>query len=168
MVNPIFVCKFIAVLKGKKMSTYTRFLYQLVFASKDHIPFLSSANQDILFAYIAGVQKNQSCHSYIVGGACNHIHIITHIHPTKCPAYLVKDIKEASHVIICRERKLFPDFPGWQVGYSGFTYHISSKNALINYVKNQAEHHKTVSFKDELIGLLKGHGVDYKEEYLFT
>jgi putative transposase len=156
------------VLKGKNMSTYTQFLYQLVFASKDHMPFLSSANQDILFAYIAGVLKNQSCHSYIVGGSCNHIHIITHIHPIKCPAYLVKDIKEASHVMICRERKLFPNFSGWQVGYSGFTYHISSKNALINYVKNQAEHHKTISFKDELIRLLKEHGVDYKEEYLFT
>jgi len=85
-----------------------------------------------------------------------------------CPAYLVKDIKEASHVMICRERKLFPNFPGWPVGYSGFTYHISSKNALINYVKNQADHHMTVSFKDELIRLLKEHGVDYKEEYLFT
>jgi hypothetical protein len=108
------------VLKGKNMSTYTRFLYQLVFASKDHVPFLSSANQDILFAYIAGVLKNQSCHSYIVDGAVNHIHIITHIHPT------------------------------------------------INYVKNQAEHHKTVSFKDELLRLLKEHSVDYKEEYLFT
>jgi REP element-mobilizing transposase RayT len=53
----------------------------------------------------------------------NHIHIITHIHPTKYPAYLVKDIKEASHVMICRERSLFQNFPGWQVGYSGFTYH---------------------------------------------
>ena len=80
---------------------------------------------------------------------------------------MVKDIKEASHIMIRRERSLFPHFTGWQVGYSGFTYHISSKNALINYVKNQEEHHKSVSFKDELIKLLKENGVDYKEEYLF-
>ena len=149
------------------MSNYTQFLYQLVFSSKDHIPFLSSKNQDILFAYIAGVLKNKLCHSYIAGGACNHIHIITHVYPTRCPAYLVKDIKEASHVMIYRERKLFQNFSGWQVGYRGFTYHISSKNELINYVKNQTEHHKTVTFKDELLRLLKEHIVDYKEEYLF-
>jgi REP element-mobilizing transposase RayT len=149
------------------MSTYTQFLYQLIFGSKDHIPFLSSKNQDILFGYIAGVLKKKSCHSYIVGGAINHIHIITHIHPTNCPAYLIKDIKEASHALILRERSLFKNFPGWQVGYSGFTYHISSKDSLINYVKNQAEHHKTISFKDELIELLNEHGVDYKDEYLF-
>jgi putative transposase len=149
------------------MSTYTQFLYQLVFGSKDHLPFISSKNQDILFGYIAGVLKKKSCHSYIVGGATNHIHIITHIHPAVCPAYLIKDIKEASHALILRERSLFQNFPGWQVGYSGFTYHISSKDSLINYVKNQAEHHRTISFKDELIQLLKEHDINFKDEYLF-
>jgi REP element-mobilizing transposase RayT len=103
------------------MSTYTQFLYQLVFGSKGHIQFLSSENQDILFGYIAGILKKKSCHFYIVGGASNHIHIITHIHPAICPAYLIKDIKEATHAMILRERKLFLNFPGWQVGYSGFT-----------------------------------------------
>lgn len=149
------------------MSTYTQFLYQLVFGSKGHLPFLSTENQDILFAYIAGILKKKSCHSYIVGGASNHLHIITHIHPTIAPAYLIKDIKKATHAMILRERKIFLNFPGWQVGYSGFTYHISSKESLINYVKNQAEHHKTVSFKDELISLLKEHRVDYIDDYLF-
>jgi putative transposase len=64
------------------MSTYTQILYQLVFGSKDYTPFLSKENEEIIFGYIAGVLKNKSCHSYIVGGASNHIHIITHIHPT--------------------------------------------------------------------------------------
>lgn len=150
------------------MSTYTQFLYQLVFGSKDHLPFLSSKNQDILFGYIAGVLKKKSCHSYIVGGACNHIHIITHIHPAVCPSYLIKDIKEATHKLILREKPLFPGFPGWQVGYSGFTYQISARDSLINYVINQPEHHKKFSFKEELIRLLNENEVDYKEEYLFT
>lgn len=150
------------------MSTYTQFLYQLVFGSRDHVPFISEKNQDILFVYIAGVLKRESCHSYIVGGACNHIHIITHIYPSVCPAYLIKDIKEACHALILRERSLFPGFPGWQVGYSGFTYHISGRESLIRYVMNQTEHQKNVSFKEESIRLLNEHGVDYKEEYLFT
>jgi putative transposase len=155
------------VLKVENMSTYTQFLYQLIFGSKDHLPFISSKNQDILFGYIAGILKKKSCHSYIVGGEINHIHIITHIHPVIGPAYLIKDIKEASHALILKERTLFLNFTGWQVGYSGFTYHISSKNSLINYVKNQAEHHKTISYKEELIKLLNDNDVDFKEEYLF-
>jgi len=149
------------------MSTYTQILYQLVFGSKDHMPFLSPDNQEILFAYIAGILKKKSCHSYIVGGAINHIHIVTHIHPAQCPAYIIKDIKEATHALSLREKKLFCNFPGWQVGYSGFTYHISSKDPLIRYVLNQAEHHKKITYKDEVIVLLKEHDIDYIEEYLF-
>jgi len=41
------------------------------------------------------------------------------------------------------------------------------KDVLINYVKNQEEHHKKVSFKDEYISLLKEHGIEFDEKYLF-
>jgi putative transposase len=150
------------------MSTYTQILYQIVFGTYDYTPFLTTENENILFAYIAGILKNKSCHSYIVGGASNHIHIITHVHPTEAPAYLVKDIKLASHKMILKNRKLFSHFTGWQVGYSGFTYHISSKVKLIKYVENQREHHKIFSFKEELKELLKEHSVDYDEDYLIT
>jgi putative transposase len=156
------------VLKGKNMSTYTQILYQIVFGSKDYTPFLSSRDQEILFAYIAGVLKNKSCHSYIVGGMCNHVHIITHLHPTISLAYLVKDIKEASHAMISRESSIFHNFPGWQVGYGAFTYHISSKESLINYVRNQAEHHKTISYKDELVKLLDENSIDFTDKYLLV
>jgi putative transposase len=150
------------------MSTYTQILYQLVFGSKDYTPFLSKENEEIIFGYIAGVLKNKSCHSYIVGGASNHIHIITHIHPTICPAYLIKDIKEASHALICREKSLFRNFTEWQVGYGAFTYHISSKKSLIDYVKNQSEHHKIISYKDELIRLLQENDINFNVDFLMT
>ena len=100
------------------MSTYTQILYQVVFGSKDHIPFLTTENENILFGYIAGILKNKSCHSYIVGGAINHFHIITHLHPTIALASMVKDIKMASHKMILKNGRLFLNFPGWQVGYS--------------------------------------------------
>jgi putative transposase len=150
------------------MSTYTQILYQIVFGSYDYTPFLTSENENLLFSYIAGILKNKSCHSYIVGGASNHIHIITHLHPTVAPAYVVKDIKLATHKMILENGKLFSHFTGWQVGYSSFTYHISSKVNLIRYVENQREHHKIFSFKKELIELLKEHSVDFNEDYLIT
>ena len=150
------------------MSTYTQILYQIVFGTKDYTPFLNHENQNILFGYISGILKNKSCHSYIVGGACNHVHIITHLHPTIALSYLVKDIKKASHELINREKPLFPYFPGWQVGFGAFTYHVSSKETLINYVKNQEIHHKTITYKDELIKLLQENYIDYTDEYLLS
>ena len=34
------------------------------------------------------------------------------------------------------------------------------------YIRNQVEHHRRVSFKDELIALLKKNGIPYDEKYL--
>ena len=94
------------------MSTYTQILYQLVFGSKDYTPFLTTKNETILFSYIAGIIKNKACHSYIVGGASNHLHIITHLHPTIALAVLIKDIKMARHKMILENNRLFPHFIG--------------------------------------------------------
>ncbi len=38
---------------------------------------------------------------------------------------------------------------------------------IINYIKNQKEHHKTESFEDEYKNLLKFHGVEFDEKYLW-
>jgi REP element-mobilizing transposase RayT len=149
------------------MSTYTQILYQVIFGTKDHAPFLTTENEGILFGYIVGLLKKKACHSYKVGGASNHIHIITHLHPSVSLASLVKDIKLASHKMILEKEKLYSHFGGWQVGYGGFTYSISAKENLIRYVENQREHHKIYSYKDELIQLLMEHSIDYREDYLF-
>lgn len=148
------------------MSTYTQILYQLVFGSKDYSPFLTIENENVLFSYIAGILRNKACHSYIVGGASNHVHILTHLHPTVALSPLIKDIKMASHKMILENRNIFNKFSGWQVGYGGFTYHINSKEKLIRYVVNQREHHKIHSFKEELTKLLKEHSIDYEDDYL--
>ncbi len=95
------------------------------------------------------------------------MHIITHLHPSQALASAVKDIKMASHKMILENRKLFVHFPGWQVGYSAFTYQISAKDNLIKYALNQRIHHQIISFKSELIELLMENSVNFNEEYLF-
>jgi len=37
---------------------------------------------------------------------------------------------------------------------------------LIEYVKNQKEHHKKVNFRDEYIDLLKEHRIEFDEKFL--
>ena len=39
---------------------------------------------------------------------------------------------------------------------------------MIEYVKNQQEHHKTISFRDEFIGLLKDHDIEFDEKISFV
>ena len=148
------------------MSTYTQILYQIVFGSKDYTNFLHRENQGLLFGYIVGILNIRDCHSYQVGGYGNHIHIVTHIASTIALADLVREIKRASHEMMVRDKKSFQHFPGWQVGYGAFTYHISMKPILIKYVLNQEQHHKGVLFRDEMIQLMKDNLVLFNEDYL--
>ncbi len=102
---------------------------------------------------------------YRINGVEDHLHIVTHLHPSVALAGLIKDIKIASSLFI-KEQSLFPDFVSWQEGYGAFTYSIKEKDRLINYVKNQEEHHKKSSYKEEFIALLNEHGVAFDEKYL--
>jgi len=55
----------------------------------------------------------------------------------------------------------------WQNGYGGFSVSASQINKVRSYIENQAVHHKSKTFKEELIEILDKHGVDYNLEYLW-
>jgi len=147
------------------MSTYTQILYQIVFSTSQRLPCLNRENRPELFKYISGIIKNKKSHLYRINGVEDHLHIVTHLHPAVALSDLVKDIKVASSIKI-KETSWFKHFPGWQEGFGGFTYSIKEKDRLIEYVKNQEEHHNKISFRDEFIGLLNEHEIEFDEKYL--
>lgn len=147
------------------MNTYTQLLYHIIFTPKNHQNTLVSNSRPELYKYIAGILRNKKCHLYQIGGVSDHIHIVTHLHPSFALASLVKDIKVASTEYI-KKNNLFPAYSGWQDGYAGFTYSIQDRDKLIEYVKNQEEHHKIKSFREEFIELLNEHGIEFDEKYI--
>jgi putative transposase len=147
------------------MSTYTQILYQLVFSTKGREKTLIETGQEKLCRYITGVLKNKGCHLYRINALEDHIHIATHIHSSIALANLIKDIKLSASDFI-KEKRLFPRFAGWQTGYGAFTYSISAKENLIQYIMNQKEHHKNITFREEFIKLLKDHNIKYDARYL--
>lgn len=88
------------------MSTYTQIIYQIVFSTKNRLNTLSKDNRPKLFEYVIGILKNNKWHVYCINGVENHIHIVTHLHPTVALAWLVKDIKLASSSFI-KDRSVF-------------------------------------------------------------
>ena len=82
------------------MSTYTQTLYQIVFSTKHRERTLTKENRPEVFKYIWGILKNKKCHLYRINGVEDHLHIVTHLHPSVALADLVKDIKVASSAYI--------------------------------------------------------------------
>ena len=54
----------------------------------------------------------------------------------------------------------------WQNGYGAFTVSESQVATVRKYIQRQEEHHKETSFKDELISLLRKHGIDFDERHI--
>jgi hypothetical protein len=111
-----------------------------------------------------GCQPTETC-LYRINGVEDHFHIFTSLHPTVCLSDLVKDIKVSTSKWM-KEDGGFPAFTHWQDGYGAFTVSQSDKGAVIEYIKSQQEHHKKVSFRDELRALLVKYGVEFDERYL--
>ena len=147
------------------MATYTQIFWQLVYSTKDRNPVLLQENRPKLFRYIGGILRNKDCFLYQINGIEDHIHIFTHIHPSIAVADIVKDIKQATNKYI-KKSEIFPDFTDWQKGYGAFTYSIREKQKLINYVKNQEEQHKSISFINEYKQLLIENEIEFDEKYL--
>ena len=147
------------------MSTYAQIIYHIVFSTKHRGTTLLAERRRDLFAYIWGILKKNQCHLYRLNGVADHIHILTSLHPTVALAELVKDIKVASSTWIKTEA-VFPMFDHWQDGYGAFTHSVKDKDALIEYIKNQEEHHRTETFADEYRRFLKDAGIEFDERYL--
>jgi REP element-mobilizing transposase RayT len=147
------------------MSTFTQIYSHIVYSTKNRMPVLKESRRKDLYGYIWGILKNKRCHLYRIGGVDDHIHMLTSLHPTVDLASLIRDMKTSTTTWI-RKENVYPRFPGWQEGYGAFTKSHADKDRVIGYITRQAEHHKTVSFIDELRTLLHEEGIVFDERYL--
>jgi len=148
-----------------KMSTYTQIIYHVVFSTKNREPVLNEESREELYRYIWGIVRNKQSHLYRVNGVEDHVHILSSLHPTICLSDFVKDIKTSTSKWI-KENQLFRGFDHWQNGYGAFTHSIKEKEQLIEYIKNQREHHKKKTFLEEYRELLEEAGIPFDPKYL--
>jgi len=89
----------------------------------------------------------------------DHLHVFFGMHPCDIPA-LVRDLKSDSSRFI-NENKLSKFKFNWQEGYGLFSYTMSHRSRVIQYIDNQQEHHKKRSFKTEYLGILKKFEIEF-------
>jgi REP element-mobilizing transposase RayT len=107
-----------------------------------------------------------SCPPLIIGGTADHIHLLHRLSRTSDAASIVKELKRGSSIWLKTKDPKLKDF-AWQSGYGIFSIGISEVDAVRKYIENQEEHHRSVSFQDELRDLLKRHGIEFDERYMW-
>jgi len=139
-------------------------MYHLVFRTKDSLPTIKQNHTDQLQSYISGIIKYKNCRQYRINGTENHIHILTDLHPSLALADFVREIKVSSSIWM-KSSGYFPEFNGWADWYGAFTCSYMDIGRLIDYIKNQHEHHRKKSFEEEYRNLILESGIKIDERF---
>jgi REP element-mobilizing transposase RayT len=147
-------------------NTYTQIYVQLVFAAGNRDRLISETERPAVEKYICGIVS--SLNSKVLAIYCNpdHCHLLVGLHPQLSVADLAKTVKAKSSKWMNESNPRSNHFH-WQVGYGAFTYHRDIITTVIDYIRNQAEHHQVKSFKEEYIAFLQSTKIDFDERYLF-
>ena len=90
----------------------------------------------------------------------DHVHILFTMPPTIALSDFMRAIKASSSKII-KTKEGFEKFKSWGVGYAALSYSLRDKDMIVNYIKNQQEHHKKNRFKDEYKSFIKEMGLEF-------
>ena len=94
------------------------------------------------------------------------IHIVTTLPRTLSQAELIEQIKKISSKWIKTIDTRYRGFL-WQRGYGAFSVSPSQLDAVLQYVETQQEHHRTRTFQEGFRDLLRRHGVNFDERYVW-
>jgi putative transposase len=145
--------------------TYTSLLTHVVFATHERKPLLVQDVRPRVHEYLGGIARALKAKPLIVNGIDDHAHMLIEIPPTLSVAEVMKKIKGSSSKWISEE---FSRLFDWQRGYGAFAVSRSNADTVFRYIENQEEHHKKVTYEEELKALLEKHGVPFNPKYLHT
>ena len=147
-------------------STFTNLLFHIVFSTKLRRSLIHADTQERLYQYIGGLIREQQGKLIEIGGMPDHIHILARLSPTLAISDVLRNTKTNSSKWFNQTFQREGSF-AWQRGFGAFSVSASNIEAVHDYIRNQAEHHKQLTFKDEFRALLQRHGIEFVEQYLF-
>ena len=136
----------------------------IIFHIKTTSPCLLDEDIKRVHAYIGQLINDFNCSNIWVDGVCDHVHVLCLLGRDVSPAHLIEEIKRNSSRWLKTLSPRYTRF-SWQGGYAVFSVSQSIVDKTLEYIKNQKEHHKRVSFRDELLTLLREFGVEVNMEY---
>lgn len=144
----------------------SKVILHVIFSTKNREPWLDADVRPRMHAYLATICRDLRANFVHVGGLADHVHIVTTLPRTVSQAQMIERIKKVFSKWI---KSLSSRYRGffWQRGYGAFSVSLSQLDAVLQYVEMQQEHHRTRTFQEEYRELLRRHGVNFDERYVW-
>jgi len=130
---------------------YTHF----VFTTYKRERLISEKNRERIEKYITGIVSNSDCKLYAIYANPDHAHLLVSRSPHISEQKLAEIICTSSETFINSSNFISKGKFFWQRSASAFSVSKSDIERVCKYILNQAEHHKTTSFREEYDAFLK-------------
>lgn len=146
--------------------TFTNLLTHIIFSSKNRAPCISPELKPQLYAYMGGIIREMKGKALMIDGTSDHVHLLISLPPVVSVAEALRVMKTNSSRWVHETWPSHHDF-AWQIGYGAFSVSKSNASSVSKYIASQEKHHQRMSFQEELTALLKKHGIEYDERYIW-
>ena len=146
--------------------SYVSAYFHCVFSTKERRPVMTPALRERLWPFLGGIARQNQMKALELGGVADHVHLLLSLPPTLPLAKALQLIKGGSSKWVHEtfpEQRLF----AWQAKYGAFSVSASQVDKIRQYIRGQEEHHRRMTFQEEFLALLRKHGVEYDEHYLW-
>ena len=147
-------------------TSLVKVLVHLIFSTKKRAPFIDDTLRADLYPYMAGIVRQKGGTLHALGGMPDHVHALVRLKADVRLSDLVRALKAGSSKWLHERPSPFPEF-AWQTGYAAFSVSHSREAAVRSYILKQEAHHRKTGYKEELIGLLTKHGIEFDPEDIF-
>jgi len=139
------------------LHSYTKLYVHLIWGTKNRFNYFNKEIRDLVKDHILKYAKENNIEVLSINIQSDHLHLLISLRSDQKVDDIVKILKGESSHWINSENIIKPKF-SWQRGYGAFSISSSHLDAVKNYIKNQDEHHKKVSFIDEYKKILTKYG----------
>ena len=138
----------------------------MIWSTKNRRRLIDPQWADRLYAFMGSIARAKNAKLIEVNSEPDHVHLYVSMPSTIKIADMINAFKANSTRWVHQnfsERRLF----SWQEGYAAFSVGHSEERAVMEYIRNEQEHHRKQDFQQEFLDLLRRHGIDYDIRYVF-
>jgi putative transposase len=133
---------------------YLKIYIHFVWSTKNRHPYLNTfESRQLVWNHIKENAKQKGIHVDFVNGYEDHCHCLISLGINQSVEKVMQLIKGESSYWINKNTDLFPNLKGekfeWQSEYFALSVSESILKRVLNYIKNQENHHRKKSFGEE-------------------
>jgi len=140
--------------------TYSRIWHHYIWATKKRLPLINKElKRHLIEHYKSKYPKGGDIYVDTTNGVEEHFHLLVGQSPVMSASKVANQLKgESSHWI--NSNDFISQKFAWQEGFKVFSVSHSQVQKLRNYIFNQEEHHKKISFEEEYRNFLKANDIE--------